>query len=114
MSSVSVESLRAELEKHGPARRGRKVPHHLRVSIAEFTAARRALGDSMTSIARELGLNVETLQRWMPLASAPAAFVPVRVSTPNSGSFAVVHSRTGVRVEGLGLADVVELLRRLE
>ena len=67
----------------------------------------------MTSVARELGLNVETLQRWLPLATAPAAFVPVRVASSSTGSFAVVHARTGLRVEGLGLADVVELLRRL-
>ncbi len=114
MSSVTAESLRAELEQHGPPRRGRRFPHQLRVNVAEFAAARRALGDSTTGVARELGMNVETLQRWMPLATAPSAFVPVRVAATNTRGLAIVHPRTGLRVEGLGLNDVVELLRRLE
>ncbi len=76
--------------------------------------ARRALGDTVTGIARELGLNVETLQRWMPMATGPSAFVPVRVASTNTRGLAIVHPRTGLRVEGLGLNEVVELLRRLE
>lgn len=113
MSSVSAESLRAEIEKHGPPRRGRKYPIELRVSIGEFAAARRAMGDTVTGIARELGLNVETLQRWMPLTTATSAFVPVRVASRTNGGLAVVHPGTGLRVEGLGFDEVVELLRRL-
>jgi hypothetical protein len=97
--------------RRGP---GRRYPEELRRRGAAYLRARQAAGAPLSAILRELGVRRETLAGW----AAPAAgktrprFVPVTVMEAPAGRI-VVHGPGGVRVEGLDLAGVADLLRRL-
>jgi len=82
----------------------------------EYFRRRRAAGTSLAAISRELGVKRHTLVGWTAAPEVPAAprFVPVSVvADAPAASKVVVHGPGGVRVEGLDLAGVAELLRRL-
>jgi hypothetical protein len=99
--------------------RGRRYPAALRDRIARWTRARRGGGASWQDIAAELQITVETLKRWTAIgASVETALVPVEVvaELPRVGEdgreFRLV-TRAGHRIEGLRLADVIEIVRVL-
>lgn len=68
----------------------------------------------MSAVLRELGMRRETLAGWVapPAPKETPRFVPVTVVETPAGRL-VVHGPGGVRVEGLDVAGVAELLRRL-
>lgn len=97
--------------------RGRRYPAALRDRIARWTRARRADGASWLALAAELEIAVETLKRWTTTdATIETALVPVEVvaELPRDGDgdreFRLVM-RTGHRIEGLRIADVIEIVR---
>ena len=80
--------------------------------IAE-TRARRKAGESLQTIGRDLAVPWKTLERWCSRRSARrSAFRRVEVVAPPK-EVLVVHGAHGVRVEGLDVDGVAELLRRL-
>ena len=62
-------------------------------------------------LARELGVEYQTLRRW--LGQASLAFRPVSVLAPAPARELAVLLPGGLRVGGLGLEDVDELSRLL-
>jgi hypothetical protein len=68
----------------------------------------------VSEVTRELAVRRDTLLAWAgpTVAAAKPRFVPVAVVEERAGRI-VVHGPHGVRVEGLDLAGVAELLRRL-
>lgn len=69
-------------------------------------------------VAEELGLGLETVRRWCLAArkeeKPPRALVPVRVvSRPSVDASKHRLSLSGWRVDGLTLAEAIELLRAL-
>jgi hypothetical protein len=92
---------------------GRRYPAEVRQRGAAYLAARKAAGAPMSAVLRELGLRRDTLVRWIGPGEPKARprFVPVAVVEEPAGI--VVHGPCGVRVEGLDIAGVAELLRRL-
>jgi hypothetical protein len=92
---------------------GRRYPAEVRQRGAAYLAARKAAGAPMSVVLHELGLRRDTLVRWVRPAGPrmKPRFVPVAVVEDQAGI--VVHGPRGVRVEGLDVAGVAELLRRL-
>lgn len=97
--------------KRGP---GKRYPAELRQRGVEYLRARQAAGAPLSAVLRELGLRRETLAGWSTpeeIEGRPR-FVPVAVVETPAGRI-VVHGPGGLRVEGLDVAGVAELLRRL-
>ena len=96
--------------RRGP---GRRYPVELRRRGAEYLRARQAVGAPLSAILRELGVRRATLAGWAAPAKADTKprFVPVSVI--EEATRIVVHGPRGVRIEGLDLAGVADLLRRL-
>src|SRR5450755_756099 len=113
------EELKAEVSKLGPRGRGRPYPKGLLEKLLSYTAARRRQGAKLVEVAAELGMQNQTLSRWLGekraakrfdrvevVATAPVAAAPV-------ASPIVVLGPRGLRFEGLDLAAVAELVRRV-
>lgn len=109
--------LRQAMEAHDRGR-GRRYDPALRARVAAFAEKRRAEGATWKAIAAELGATFETVRRWCRrrVASTRTAALALRpvevVAQPVASSLAVV-ARSGVRVEGVTLDDVIVLVRAL-
>jgi len=113
------EELKEEVSKLGPRGRGRPYPKGLLEKLLSYTVARRRQGAKLIEVAAELGLQNQALSRWLGekrrgnrfdrvevVVAAPAAAAP-------AASPIVVHGPRGLRIEGLDLASVAELVRRV-
>ena len=84
--------------------------------LLSYTVARRRQGAKLVEVAAELGLKSHTLSRWLGEKRPSASFERVEVvapAAPPAGRKLIVHGPRGLRVEGLELADVAELVRRV-
>lgn len=110
----AAAAFREAVRRAGRRGRGRRYPAEVRRRGVEYLRARRAEGAPMSAVLRELGLRRETLEGWD--APTPAKvkprFVPVSVMEAAAGRI-VVHGPGGVRIEGLDVAGIADLLRRL-
>ncbi len=112
------EELRVELSGLGPRGRGRAYPKGLLEKLLSYTVARRRQGASIVEVAAEVGINFRTLARWLG-ARKTERFGRVEVVAarfaPATAAAApiVVHGPRGLRIEGLDLAAVAELVRRV-
>ncbi len=112
----AAAEFRAAVRRAGPRGAGRRYPPALRRMAVDYFRRRRAAGTSVEAISRELGVKRHTIVGWTatPEVAAAPAFLPVHlVADAPAASRIVVHGPGGVRVEGLDLAGVAELLRRL-
>jgi transposase len=115
MESVR-EELKQELSKLGPRGRGRPYPKGLLENLLSYTVARRRQGAKLVEVAAELGMKFHTLSRWLGEKRPAARFERVKVvaaPTPPASCTLIVHGPRGLRIEGLDLASVVELVRRV-
>jgi hypothetical protein len=117
MESVR-EELRLELSQLGPRGRGRAYPKGLLQKLLSYTVARRRQGATIVEVASEVGISFRTLGRWLGERKSKAGFERVEVVAvprPASSTAAVivVHGPCGLRIEGLDLAGVAELVRRV-
>lgn len=113
--------LKTALSELGPRGRGRAYPKGLLEKVLTYTVARRRQGAKLVEVAAELGLSDQTLSRWLgekrsstkfvQVVAAPAA--SVAVSKPVTPSAIVVHAPRGLRIEGLDVEAVAELVRRV-
>jgi len=110
-----LSEFRSGTRRLGRRGNGTRYPALLRQRGAEYLRARRGSGTPLGTVARELGVGGGTLLRWAAEARgrAGAAFIPVRVTAPPVATGMVVHGPGGLRIEGLDVATLVELLRRL-
>ena len=97
-----------KLEARG---QGRAYPVELREKIIAYVRERRADGGGLKAIGDELGVAWRTLAHWG--SSTNGAFRRVEVATPPLPATFTVHGPRGVRVDGLDLDELAELLRRL-
>lgn len=96
--------------------------HQLKGEVVAVATALQDVGHSRQSVSRELGLNPVTLADWVRKAATvgeetEASMLPVAVvsadEVPHDSQHPVVHGPLGVRVEGLDVEGVADLLRRL-
>lgn len=114
---LSASSLRDALVAADRASVGRAYPPALRRAVVAYAEVARARGDSIASIAESIGLPSITLQRWSrAAASSPFRAVvvePAALPAAAPSSSIIIHGPGGLRIEGLDLDSVAELLRRL-
>jgi hypothetical protein len=115
-----MEELARRFRLEARGRRGLRYPPGLRRVAVEYATAAERGGRSQQQIAASLGLCKATLARWRRLPVATSAIHAVKVvalpggraaaggCVPACGAVLVMPS--GVRVEGLGLAELVHLL----
>lgn len=114
--SEALSRLRAEL--HRIAEEGRpsrsRYPAEFRERVLAMAQEQMRLGLAVDQVAAQLGLRVKTLRKWLG-PEPQAVWRPVRVET----AVAALSARQpvvivgGIRVEGLDLEGVVDLLRAL-
>jgi hypothetical protein len=110
-----LRDLRREL---GRIQRGRGVwyPDPLRERIAGWARRRRADGATLREISGETGISAESLRRWSTAKTAAPTLVPIEIVTnrteeqPRGLRMVTV---VGHRIEGLTIADAIELVRVL-
>ena len=114
---ASLESIRravAQVTKRG---RGHPYPKSLTAQVVEYARAQRAAGVPIEKIGEELGLPWRTIRRWLSIVRSSdfrAVEIVERVApTAPPRAAVVVLAPHGVRVEGLDLDGIAELLRRL-
>jgi hypothetical protein len=105
-----VEAIREAISKLGRRGRGNAYPKEFRVEVVAYARARRAAGIPIESIGDELGMPWRTIRRWMPPVRNKR-FRPIEVVEARRDL--AVHGPHGLRIEGLDLDGVAELLRRL-
>jgi transposase-like protein len=115
MSDQELRSLRRQLAAHARGR-GKRYAPDLRSRVTTWTQRAIADGARLASVARVLDIDDETLRKWLRKGSATStALVPVEVvaEEPPGRTGVRVVSPAGYQVEGLGLGEVVALLRVL-
>lgn len=111
-----AEVLRAALAKADRSGTGSPYPEELRRTAVEYHRQRQEEGASVRVVAAELGVSGLSLSRWSRSLGRPGhgfraielVAEPVRCAGP-----LIVHGPRGLRIEGLTVADVVELVERL-
>jgi hypothetical protein len=86
------------------------MPAELRTRAAAWIAQQRVEGRTVAELAAELGVADGTVIRW---SNRVRAIVPVQVVPDESPAQLVVVSPAGLRVEGLSLAEAIQVLREL-
>lgn len=98
-----------------PRGRGRRFPAALRERIITWTVARRARGDWWCELSRELGVPAQTLKRWAAqrpdraLSLRPVDVIDDELSTRT----VTIVAPSGLRIEGVTIADAITILRGL-
>lgn len=101
----------------GPRGVTSRVPDRIRAMIVDYARQRQAVGMGWPTIAREVGFSVGAITGWARAATRVPQMRPVAVrvgavvTLPSSGLVVVLP--TGVRIEGLQVADVPALLAQL-
>ena len=110
--SASIQIRRAveRLEARG---RGVRYPVELKTRLISETRRRREAGGTLEAIGEELSIPWRTLARWCAEErKATAGFRSVEIVAVPSATL-VVHGPRGLRIEGLDLDGVADLVRRL-
>jgi len=112
MTTTEGSKLRRALGAHTSGR-GKRYDVALKSRVVAFAQAQRAQLRSWAQIATELDLRFETLRRWCTRSPSPRAMRRVEiVSEPSARTLSLV-SLSGVRIEGVTVAEAVALLRAL-
>ena len=119
--------IREAVAELGRRRRAEAIPKDLRRRATKTARALRRQGESWRAVASKMGLASGTVQRWLAAEPKPE-FAEVVVREPEGtprggvglgeaergrGGEAVVVLANGVRVEKLGVAEVIAVLRAL-
>ena len=125
MIESELESLRRQLSeirsKKPPSRR---YPKELREAVRTYIGGRQSQGLRIGDVCRELELPMGTASRWLrgPAEEAPEAgagmfravvLAPVRSRGAMASGALSLSSPRGYRAEGLGLEQLLYLLREL-
>jgi transposase len=104
-------------EKIGEARRAdKRVPEALQELVVRYVDQQQAAGVSMKAVGDELGMSHHTLSYWRARRSRPKATSPagVKLVEPKRAEqVMVVHAPSGLRIEGLSMSQLAELIARL-
>jgi len=113
--------LRALLSSTPRSGTGRMYSAELRRAVVEFADAAVAQGQSQVSVARELGISAANVGRWLRSARCEGgqAKQMCRVELLDAGrrdeemsrGRLVVHTTSGLSIEGLTLSELMALVR---
>jgi transposase-like protein len=109
-----VRQFREALQRE---RRGRQQPYSAAIQqrAVAYWQRREAEGAWVSVVAEELGLHARTLARWVRRRARPASFRRVTVATALRAErpALVVVTPQGLRIEGLDVAQLAQLLDAL-
>jgi hypothetical protein len=114
------EQLRQAIEKQrSAARSGRwRCAPSLRQEVVAHARFLRECGESVGSVASELGVSESALSRWLGEAQGQSGFREAKViadsAVKDEGGGLVLVTPGGYRVEGLELRSIAALLRELQ
>lgn len=109
-----AEELAAAVEELGSGKgKRRKYPMDLRQRLVEFAREQRAEGKQLKSIAVRVGVSPTLLHRWQKQRAGSFRRVELQPPPSSAGRF-VLQAPHGVRVEDLGVEELVAILRRLK
>ena len=131
--STSRTLARQAVRELGERGKTTRIPDEVRAAVIAYVREARAEGEGWAGIAEHVGLSVTALQRWSRTRRGrerreqrkpkqkPARLLPVCVSSEpalearvgGTGTGLTLSTPHGERLEGLGLAEAVELLRGL-
>ncbi len=109
--------IRQQVAALGPRGVTSRVPDAIRTAVVDYARRQQAIGANALTIAREVGFSVGAIRNWTRAGRARIALQPVAVrpaavvSLQASGLTIVLPS--GVRIEGLAVADVATVLAQL-
>lgn len=116
-SAARRRRIRQQVAALGPRGVTSRVPDAIRATIVDYARQRQVAGAGWPMIAREVGFSVGAITSWARARTASPRLRPVTVrpaavvALPASGLVLVLPS--GVRIEGLQVADVPALLAQL-
>jgi transposase-like protein len=105
--------LKRELAKAQASSR-RRYPVVLRGAALDYADRAKRQGKSYAKVAAEVGLSVQTLQYWRAAARRRPGLTPVTIIAEPVRERELVIECGALRVRGLDLASVAELLKRLQ
>ncbi len=119
----SAERIRRAVDELGPRGPQRRIPRALRLRVQRYARRRLAGGATGAAIAAEVDISWTSIRRWLQTTEPEAAgagslqLEPVElVESKLDGrepSAIVVRAPGALVIEGLGIAEVAELVRRL-
>lgn len=113
MMDRELQALRRQLHTI-PRGRGRRIPAALRERITVWATGQRARGAWWSELARHLGVSAPTLMRWAAARRGRSLSLrPVEILEAEPVRTVTLVSPSGMRVEGLTIADVITILRGL-
>lgn len=111
-----VERLRGALATAERTGAGRPYPEALRAAAVDYRRERERQGAAVREVAAELGVSAISLERWSRRRREhETSFRAIElVGDPvRRASEAVVHGPRGLRIEGLTVSQIAELIERL-
>jgi hypothetical protein len=107
------EQIRRAVEQIDGQGRRRRYSRELRERIVAYAVTRRASGADLESLGVELKVPWRTIARWCAESRKPSrSFRRVDV-VMKASSAPTVHGPHGIRIEGLELTALADLIRRL-
>ena len=107
-----VEELKQLIAHRGGSKRN--YPPELKARVNNYASQRYGEGAKPKEVAEELGMNAHTLTSWRERRVGPQSPLrPVRVIDEVDEGRIVVLVRNGIRVEGLSLEQLIEVLRHV-
>lgn len=123
--ATTAATLRHQLQSANRSGAGKPFPEHLRLAVVQYAEDAAATGKSVGKVARELGISAMSIIRWQSRSEAQPKLPMIRrvevVPDPPcashpvhpGGESIVVHGPGGLRVEGLTVSALADLLRAL-
>lgn len=114
MQDREGRELRRRVARLKRDRPGFRFSLSLRGEITAWVAKQRERGAWWRELSSAIGIPEKTLRRWSaPQLAASASLLPVEViDAPPAGTVTLV-SPTGLRIEGVAIADAIAILRGL-
>ena len=114
MSEWTIAEIRTALVRREGSS-GRSYPEAARTAALDWAEQQQRKGAGFVPIASELGISATTLRKWQQQRRATSSsFCPVQIVEPSSSSRGlVVHAPGGLRIEGVSIPELAELVRRL-
>lgn len=117
-------ALRAQLATADRTGAGKPFPDRLRREVVQYARAAMSEGESIEGVARDLGISAMSVKRWFERigsrysGAAELRRVEIVPDRREAGMVLaaaplVVHGPSGLRIEGLTLPGLVQLLRAL-
>lgn len=117
-TTKTAAQIRAEVRALGTRGQGRRYPETLKRDVLAYAAERGKAGRGLAATSAELGIPERSIKLWSstPRPSSTPKFVAMAVEGAPEvppAPHIVVHAPGGLRIEGLDVALLAELLRRL-